>query len=61
VRSFTVLILHHKLLGEMKSMRKRWEGRISGAGEMRNTYKILLRKSEGKRPPGYFIVDAKII
>jgi len=30
----------------------RWVGHVERMGEMRNWYKILVRKPEGKRPPG---------
>jgi len=37
-------------------MRMRWAGHVTHMGKMRNVYKILVRKPEGKRPlgiPGY--------
>jgi hypothetical protein len=34
-----------------KSRRMRWAGHVVCMGEMRNTYKILVEKSEGTRPP----------
>jgi hypothetical protein len=36
----------------IKSRRMRWGGHISRMGEMKNAYKILVRKAEGKRPLG---------
>jgi len=30
----------------------RWVGHVACMGEVRNSYKILVRKSEGKRPSG---------
>jgi hypothetical protein len=33
----------------IKSRRMRWEGHVACMGEMRNAYKILVRKPEGKR------------
>jgi hypothetical protein len=36
----------------IKSGRMRWVGHVAGRGEMRNSYKILDGKSEGKRPLG---------
>jgi hypothetical protein len=36
----------------MKQRRVRWAGNVARVGEMRNVYKILVRKSEGKRPLG---------
>jgi len=34
----------------MKSRRMRWEKHVACMGEMRNVYKILVRKLIGKRP-----------
>jgi hypothetical protein len=34
------------------SSRMRWVGTVAGTGEMRNTYTIIVGKSEGKRPLG---------
>jgi hypothetical protein len=36
----------------IKSRRMRWAGHMACVGEMRNAYKILVRKPEGKRPHG---------
>jgi hypothetical protein len=36
----------------IKSRRMRWVGHIACMGAMGNPYKILVRKSEGKRPLG---------
>jgi hypothetical protein len=36
----------------MKSMRMRWTGHVACIGENRNTYRFLVGKPEGKRPPG---------
>jgi hypothetical protein len=36
----------------IKSRNMRWMGYVACMGEMRNTYKILVRKLEGKRPLG---------
>jgi hypothetical protein len=36
----------------MKSRRMRWGGHVACMGEMRNAYKILVGKSEQKRPFG---------
>jgi hypothetical protein len=33
-------------------MRKRWAGHVARMGEERKVYKVLVRKPEGKRPPG---------
>jgi hypothetical protein len=40
----------------IKSRRMRWVDHVAGMGKMRNAYKILVRKPEGKRPlrrPGH--------
>jgi hypothetical protein len=36
----------------IKSGRKRWEEHVARMGAMRNAFKILVVKSEGKRPVG---------
>jgi hypothetical protein len=36
----------------IKSRRMRWAGRVAHVGEVRDTYSILVRKSEGRRPLG---------
>jgi hypothetical protein len=36
----------------IKSRRMRWAGHVARMGEKRNTYSILVRKPEGKRPLG---------
>jgi hypothetical protein len=36
----------------IKSRNTRWEGHIVCMGEMKNTYKILTGKPEGKKPVG---------
>jgi hypothetical protein len=36
----------------IKSRRMRWAGHVARAGENRNAYRILVEKSEGKRPLG---------
>jgi hypothetical protein len=36
----------------MNSRRMRWVGHVATMGEMRNAYKILVGKPEGKRPCG---------
>jgi hypothetical protein len=35
-----------------KSSRMRWAGHVARMGEKRNVYRLLVRKSEGKRPLG---------
>jgi hypothetical protein len=39
-----------RIIRQIKSRRMRWEGHISRMGEGRNVYKVLVGKSEGKRP-----------
>jgi transcription termination factor 2 len=36
----------------MKSRKRRWAGNVAGMSKMRNAYKILVEKPEGKRPLG---------
>jgi hypothetical protein len=36
----------------VKSRRMRWAGHVARMGEMRNAYRILVGKLEGKRPLG---------
>ena len=36
----------------IKSRRIRWAGHVAGKGERRGAYRILVGKSEGKRPFG---------
>jgi hypothetical protein len=42
----------HQILRVIKSRKMRWAGHIAHMGEMRNVYKILLEKLEGKKPSG---------
>jgi len=41
----------------MKSRRMIWVGYVAHMGEMRNVYKILVRKPKGKRPLGRLGID----
>jgi hypothetical protein len=45
----------------IKSRRMRWAGHVARMGEMRNTYKILVRKPGGKIHSEDLGVDGKII
>jgi hypothetical protein len=36
----------------IKSRKMRWEGHVARMGEKRNSYRILVRMPEGKRPLG---------
>jgi len=40
------------IIGVIKSRRMRWIAHAAWMGEMRNTYKVLVGKPEGKRPHG---------
>jgi hypothetical protein len=48
----------------IKSRRMRWAGHMARMGEKRNVYRLLVRKSEGKRPLGRsrrrWIVNIKV-
>jgi hypothetical protein len=41
----------------MKSRRMIWVGDVAHIGEMRNVYKVLVRKPKGKRPLGRLGID----
>jgi hypothetical protein len=45
----------------IKSKQMRWIGQVSSMGEMRNVYKFLVRKPEGKRPFGRHRIISKWI
>jgi len=51
-RSLITCTRHQIVLGRFKSRRMRWAGHAACMGEIRNAYKILVGKSEGKRPRG---------
>jgi hypothetical protein len=40
------------IISIIKSRRMRWAGHVACMGEKRNTYRLLVGKPEGKRPPG---------
>jgi hypothetical protein len=44
--------LHNEELRMAKSRRMRWAGHVTATGANKNTYRILVRKPEGKRPIG---------
>jgi hypothetical protein len=44
----------------IKSRRMRWAGHVASMGEMRNVYKILVGKPEGKSHSEELSVDRKI-
>jgi hypothetical protein len=39
------------IIRQIKSRRMRWAGHVARMGEWRNVYRVLVGKSEGKRPP----------
>jgi hypothetical protein len=43
------------IIRTIKSRRMRWTGYVAGVGEKRNTYRILVGKSEGNRPVGIIL------
>jgi hypothetical protein len=48
-----IVILHSLILFICKSfMQMRWAGHVACMGEERNVFKVLVGKSEGKRPLG---------
>jgi len=51
MRSFITSCTLPRIVMEMKS-RMRWAGHVTRMGEIRDTYKILVGKPEGKRPLG---------
>jgi hypothetical protein len=40
------------IIRKIKSRRMKWAGHVARMGDMRNAYKILVGKPEGKRPLG---------
>jgi hypothetical protein len=50
MRSFITCTIHRILLGRSIKEEVRWEGHVTHMGGMRNAYKILIGKPEGKRP-----------
>jgi hypothetical protein len=44
------LYVSQNIIRVTKSRRMRWVGHVEYMGEMRNPYKILVRKPEGRRP-----------
>jgi hypothetical protein len=39
-----------RIIRMIRSRRKRWEGHVARMGEKRNAYRLLVGKSDGKRP-----------
>jgi hypothetical protein len=52
MRSFNICSLCHVIIRMMKSRRMRWAGHVARMGEKRDTYRLLVGKTEGKRPLG---------
>jgi hypothetical protein len=50
---FTAVYSSPNAVRMMKLRRARWVGHVVCMGEMRNAYKMLIRKPEVKRPLGY--------
>jgi hypothetical protein len=51
MRSF-VICTHPDITRQIKSRRMRWAGHVAHMGEERKVYRVLMGKSEGKRPLG---------
>jgi hypothetical protein len=51
MRSF-VICTHISIIAIIKSRRMRWAGHVTGMGEGRNAYRLLVETPEGKRPLG---------
>jgi hypothetical protein len=49
---FTDVYLSPDIIRVIKSIRMRWAGHIAHMGEKRGAYRVLVGKSEGKRPLG---------
>jgi hypothetical protein len=47
-----ILYSSQNILRQIKSRRMRWAGHVARMGEERNVYRVLMGKSEGKRPLG---------
>jgi hypothetical protein len=61
MRNFIIVLFHRVLSVVIKSKRMRWANNVGYMGEMRNAYKILVGKSEGKRPLGRLGVDGRSV
>jgi hypothetical protein len=51
----------HNVIGVIRSSRMRWVGHVAYMGDMRNTYKILVRKLKGKDHLGGRGISGRII
>jgi hypothetical protein len=50
VKSFINLYTPPNIFRLIKSRRMRWVGHVAHMGQMRNAYRLLVGKPEGKRP-----------
>ena len=50
MRSFNDLYFSPIIVRVIKSRRMRWAGHVARMGERRGVYRVLMGKSEGKRP-----------
>jgi hypothetical protein len=51
-RELHILYSFPNIIRQIKSRRLRWTGHVARMGQERNVYKVLMEKSEGKRPLG---------
>jgi hypothetical protein len=47
-----ILYYSPNIIRQIKSRRMRWAGHVARMGKERNVYRVLMGKSEGKRPLG---------
>jgi hypothetical protein len=47
-----ILYSSPNIIRQIKSRRMRWVGHVAHMGEERNVYRVLMGKTEGKRPLG---------
>jgi hypothetical protein len=50
-----------RIIRVMKARRMRWAGHVARMGEKRNAYRLLVRKPEGMRPLGGWIISGWIL
>jgi hypothetical protein len=55
------LCVSRNFIRVIKSRRMRWSWHVARMGEIRNAYKILVKKPEGKRPIEYLGLDVEIM
>jgi hypothetical protein len=61
MRSFITCKLHRIIISVIKTRRIRWARHIARMRQVRNVFKILFGKSEGRRPLGRPGIDGRII